>query len=438
MPATLSYETHPTASIRAFERNPRHHSKQQIARIAASMQEFGNVNPVIADEDLELIAGHGRLAAAQSLGLAAVPVIRVSGLTTAQKKALRIADNRIAEKSRWSPELLASELKDLVSLDYDVELTGFDAIELDTLLADNLGEVEAEPTIAPPPETAVTCRGDMWALGEHRIHCGDACVAESYQTLLGDVRADLVITDVPYNVPIAGNVSGLGRHKHAEFAMASGEMSPDQFAAFLRLALGLARDVSRDGSLHYVFIDWRSIADLIFVGRDLFAELKNVIAWVKPNGGMGAFYRSQHELIAIFKHGRGRHVNNVQLGRLGRYRSNVWQYPGASGFSASRAKDLEDHPTVKPVRLVADAIRDATKPGDLVLDPFGGAGTTLLAADQVGRRAALLEIEPRYVDVTLRRYREQTGVEPLLMPCRTPFSTIRQTRLHTSEVRHVG
>jgi DNA modification methylase len=239
----------------------------------------------------------------------------------------------------------------------------------------------------------------------------------------------MVITDVPYNVPIAGHVSGLGRKTHDEFAMASGEMSAEQFAEFLRATLGAARDSSRDGSLHYVFIDWRSVAELITLGRELFTEFKNLICWAKPNAAMGSLYRSQHELIAVFKHGRARHVNNVQLGRLGRYRSNVWQYPGASGFSKSRVRDLEDHPTVKPVQLVADAIHDATMPGDLVLDPFGGAGTTLIAAEQVGRRAALIEIEPKYVDVTLRRFYEQSAVEPKLLPDRTTFADVRQQRL---------
>ena len=381
MNTKLSYEVLPTASIRAFAKNPRHHGKRQVNRIAASIREFGFTNPVLVDEHMELIAGHGRHAAALLEGLTSIPAIIVSGLSSAQKKALRIADNRIAEQSTWSAELLAGELKDLLSLDFDIELTGFDSIELDGLLTGDAEGAEEEPPIGAPPATPVSRIGDLWGLGGHRLFCGDACLHSSYQAVLDGRVVDMVITDVPYNVPIAGNVSGLGRNKHGEFAMASGEMSTEQFREFLRITLGLARDASRDGSLHYVFIDWRSVADLVVLGRELFSELKNIIAWVKPNGGMGAFYRSQHELIAIFKHGRGRHVNNVQLGRLGRYRSNVWQYSGASGFSSSRAEDLEDHPTVKPVRLVADAIRDATRPGDLVLDPFGGAGTTLLAAE---------------------------------------------------------
>lgn len=279
--------------------------------------------------------------------------------------------------------------------------------------------------------------GDLWDADGSFILCGDSQESQSFETVLGGIKADQAITDVPYNVAIAGNVSGLGANKHGEFAMASGEMSTEQFVAFLTAVLTLVRTFSRDGALIFVFIDWRSVADLVMIGRALFAELKNIIAWVKPNGAMGSLYRSQHELIAVFKHGHAKHHNNIQLGRLGRYRSNVWQYPGASGFSKTRKADLEDHPTVKPVRLVADAIRDASMPGDMILDPFGGAGTTLLAAHQIGRRAALIEIEPRYVDVTLRRFQEQTGVEPVLLPGRIPLSVVRAQRLTAQEVEHV-
>lgn len=424
----LEYAVLPIAALQEFANNPRHHSKQQVRRLASSIDEFGFTNPILVDEANELIAGHGRIAAAKLLELTEVPVIRIRSLTPAQKRALRIADNRLAERSTWSMDLLAKELKDIINLEFDVELTGFDAIEVDGIVTIEPASAEEEGPIKPPPQQAVTKSGDLWQLGEHRILCGDSRETSCYERLLEGALADMVITDVPYNVPINGHVSGLGKNTHAEFAMASGEMTPEQFNRFLQLVLGRARDSSRDGSLHYVFIDWRSIADLVSVGRDLFAELKNVICWVKPNPAMGSLYRSQHELIAVFKHGRAKHVNNVQLGRMGRNRSNVWQYPGASGFSKSRQKNLEDHPTVKPIRLVADAIRDVTKPGDLVLDPFGGAGTTLLAADQVGRRGALIEIEPRYVDVTLRRFQEQTGTEARLLPELIPLNTVRAQR----------
>ena len=423
----LSFETIALADVKEYETNPRHHDRAQIDRIAASIAEFGFTNPVLVDEGNCLIAGHGRLSAARKLGLAQIPVIRIAGLTEAQKRALRIADNRLAERSVWSPELLSLELEALIEMDFDMDLTGFDTIEIDGLLSTDDTPVEVESALPEPPSQPVTQPGDLWACAEHKVLCGDARNRQAYFLLTGGCQVDLVITDVPYNVAIRGNVSGTGRHR--EFAMASGEMTIEQFRAFLLETLGHARNVSRDGSLHYVFIDWRSIAELIMVGRELFTKLMNVIAWVKPNGGMGSFYRSQHELIAIFKQGDAGHVNNIQLGRLGRYRTNVWQYPGANSFSKTRTKDLEDHPTVKPIQLVADAIRDASAPGDLVLDPFGGAGTTMLAAERVGRKAALIEIDPAYVDVTLRRFEEATGAEPVLLPERIPFSTVRDERL---------
>jgi DNA modification methylase len=288
--------------------------------------------------------------------------------------------------------------------------------------------MDLDGPLADPPAVPVSQGGDVWALGDHLVAVGDARDAAVYRTLLASRLADLVMTDPPYNVPISGHVSGNGRVTHAEFQMASGEMSKGEFETFLTNVLSLARNVSRGGSLHYIFADWRMISLLIEVGEELFSRLMNIAVWIKPNAGMGSLYRSQHEMIAIFKHGDAPHVNNIQLGRMGRYRSNVWQYPGASGFSKSRKEDLEDHPTVKPVALIADAIRDASKPGDLILDPFGGAGTTLIAAEVTKRRAALIEIEPRFVDVTCRRFHDHTGIEPVLLPERAPFSVVRSQR----------
>ena len=432
MPRDLTYQKDfPIGAIKAFPKNPRRHGSRQVSVLATSIRKYGMINPIVIDDDDEVIAGHGRLLAAQKLGLHFVPIIRAVGLSASEKRALRIADNKLAERSAWDKRLLNEQLELLIKDDFDMELTGFDDIEIEKLVTGESDDSDDEPPVAPPPKQPVSRLGDVWACDRSLILCGDSREFASFEAVLVGDHADLTITDVPYNVAIPGNVSGLGRQRHGDFAMASGEMSKGEFAAFLDLVLGHVRTASRDGALVYVFIDWRSVADLVALARRLFAELKNIIAWVKPNGGMGAFYRSQHEFIAIFKHGRGKHCNNVQLGRLGRSRSNVWQYPGASGFSKSRDYDLADHPTVKPLRLLADAIRDASMPGDLVLDPFGGAGTTLLAAEQVGRRAALIEIDPAYVDVTLRRFEEQTGVEPLLMPDRIPLSVVRAERSAT-------
>lgn len=426
--AAIHFENVPLTSLRPYGRNARHHSRKQVKAIAASVREFGFTNPILVDEGGEIIAGHGRLEAAQHLGLAIVPVIRISGLSEVQKKALRLADNKLALDSVWNLELLSTELADLVTTDFDLKLTGFETIEVDKLTTPSLGLRELDDPLPEPPAVPVSRAGDVWALGDHVLAVGDARDPSVYRKILGSKPADMVITDPPYNVPIDGHVSGNGRIKHSEFQMASGEMSTPEFGSFLTATLSLARDVSRDGSLHYVFADWRMVGLLTAIGEELFSTLMNIAVWAKPNGGMGSFYRSQHEMVAIFKHGTAPHVNNIQLGRMGRHRSNIWQYPGASGFSKTRKQDLSDHPAVKPVALVADAIRDATKPGDLVLDPFGGSGTTLIAAEVTRRHAALIEIEPKYADVTLRRFQEQTGVEPVLLPDRIPLSVVRTER----------
>lgn len=415
-------------ALRPYARNARIHSKKQVARIAASIAEYGFTNPPLIDEDGEIIAGHGRVAAAKQLRLQGIPVIRLMGLSDVQKRALRLADNKLALDSAWSVELLAEELKGLITTDFDLSLTGFDAIEIDKLVTPSLSVADQDDEVPAPPSDPVTQGGDIWALGIHRIVCGDAREVGSYHAVLGAELADAVVADPPFNVPIAGNVSGKGSVKHADFEMASGEMSRNEFREFLSTGLSLARQNSRNGSLHYVFSDWRMIGLLTGIGEEVYSKLLNIIAWIKPNAGLGSHYRSQHELIAVFKNGDAAHINNVQLGRMGRYRSNVWQYAGASSFSKTRKRDLADHPTVKPLMMIADAIRDATNPGGLVLDPFGGSGTTLIAAELIGRRACLIEIEPKFVDVTMRRFQDRTGVEPKLLPEMTPLSQIRKQR----------
>jgi DNA modification methylase len=420
-------------SLRPYIANARAHPRRQIQRIAKSIEQFGFANPILIDKTGEIIAGHGRFEAAQQLGLNTVPVIRLSHLTDAQKRALRIADNRIAEQSSWTPELLSSELQFLIDDDFEVELTGFDAIDLDRLLSPEACQQDPDDTPVPsPPAAPLTRLGDIWLLGGHRVICGDAQQAETYSALLGGERADLVITDPPYNVPIPGHVSGTARHRN--FAMASGEMSEAEFQAFVSRVLTRARDHSRLGSLHYVFMDWRGLGTLLKVGSDLYQQQLNLCVWAKTNAGMGSFYRSPHELVAVYRHGDISHINNVQLGRLGRHRSNLWTYAGATTFSPTRKADLIDHPTVKPVALLADAIRDASKPGDLVLDPFGGSGSTLLAAQHTGRRSALIEIDPAYVDVILRRFEERTGIAPVLAANGATIAEIRNERKETVDV----
>lgn len=446
--AELHVEYRVPEDLRVNPHNPRTHSPAQVGRITDSIREFGFTNPLLIDEADQVLAGHGRLAAARQLGLKTVPTVRLSMMTEAQKRAYVIADNRLAEKAGWDPELLAIELDYLSSLDldFDVTITGFDVAEIDIALqavtessADDVPELELE---SPP----VSAPGDLWRLGPHRLLCGDARDPAAYEALMGDERAAVVFTDPPYNVPIQGHVSGLGQATHDEFAMASGEMSPAEFASFLTTVCQQLAAFSANGSLHYLCMDWRHLGELLAAGNAVYTELKNLCVWAKTNGGMGSLYRSQHELVFVFKHGTAPHRNNVELGRHGRYRTNVWSYAGANTFRRGRDQDLADHPTVKPVALVADALLDCSRRRDLVLDCFGGAGTTLIAADRVGRRARLLELEPRYVDVTLRRYLKLTGTEPVHVASGQTWSELSAGRAVpalvcatvSQEVRHDG
>ena len=398
-------------------RNARTHSKKQLRAIAASIAKLGFNAPIIVDEANVVLAGHGRLEAAKLLGLNEVPVLRRLGLSPAQKRAYMIADNKLTERAGWNCSELVVELSDLADalmiegLDFDLSITGFEPAEIDLLKAD-LSDNEHDPAddidkdaLKGPP---ISRAGDLWLLGEHRLLCGDARSAGDLDRLMDGRRAAAVFTDPPYNVAIRG-VVGRGRIKHREFAMASGELSDAEFVAFLREALGQAIRVSKDGAVHYVCMDWRHIGHLLQVAEELYGAVLNLCVWAKTNAGQGSFYRSQHELIGVFRVGRGEHQNNVELGRFGRNRSNVWTYAGVNSFGAGRQADLGVHPTVKPVALIADALRDCTKRGDLILDPFVGSGSTLLAAERVGRRACAIEIDPVYVDVAVRRWQAYTG-----------------------------
>jgi DNA modification methylase len=415
----LAIEQRPLAALRPNPRNARTHSKRQVRAIADSIKAFGFTSPVLVDDHGMILAGHGRVQAARVLGLESVPTIRISALTDTQKRALVLAENKLAERAGWDRQMLAIELGELSTLLPDlglqVDLTGFEVGEIDAILLDTEENEAAheDDELVSPPAQPVSQVGDLWRLGRHRLLCADARDAAAFGALLGTERVDLVLSDPPFNVKIAGHARGRGKIRHADFAMACGEMADDEFIAFLQRVLGHAASYSRARALHFVFIDWRHVAQLLAAGRSLYAELKNLVVWVKSNGGQGSLYRSQHELIAVFKVGSGEHINNVELGRFGRSRSNVWHYAGVNSFKAGRAEELAIHPTVKPVALLADAIKDVTRRNAIVLDMFGGSGSTLIAAERTGRRARLIEIEPRYVDVTITRFERLTGIDAL-------------------------
>ena len=421
-------------TLKPYARNARTHSKKQIKQIASSIERFGFVNPVLISDDGEIIAGHGRVEAAKQLGLRSVPTLALSHLSEAEKRAYVLADNKLALNAGWDREILAIELQGLVDLEFDMGLTGFSLAEIDLVL-DEAGEADpdavdaAEDAVPAAAGPAVTERGDVWVLGRHKLICGDARSRDDYARLLGNERVDMVFTDPPYNVAIDGNVCGLGSVKHREFAFASGEMSEIQFTRFLEESLGAMAGVMRDGTIAFVCMDWRHMGELLAAGRSVFTELKNLVVWNKTNGGMGAFYRSKHELIFVFKQGTAAHTNSFGLGETGRYRTNVWDYAGISSIGASRSEELAMHPTVKPVALIADAIRDCSKRGEIILDGFGGSGSTLIAAEKTGRAARLIEYDPLYCDTIVRRWQAYSGKQAVLAGSNVAFEDMAEVRL---------
>ena len=424
---------HQISKLRPYASNARTHSKKQVKQIAASIERFGFTNPVLISDDLEIIAGHGRVEAAKLLGRQSVPTLALSHLSATERRAYVLADNKLALNAGWDKEILAIELQALIDLDFDVEQTGFSLAEIDLVL-DEAGEADPDGRDAPEDQVpqltgpAVTRVGDLWELGRHRLLCGDTRDAANLSRLMGGDRADLVFTDPPYNVAIDGNVCGLGSVKHREFAFASGEMTDAQFTIFLTDTLSNLASVMRDGAIAFVCMDWRHMGELIAAGSTAFTELKNLVVWNKTNGGMGAFYRSKHELVFVFKQGTAAHTNSFGLGETGRYRTNVWDYAGISSMGSGRAEELAMHPTVKPVALIADAIRDCSKRGEIVLDGFGGSGSTLIAAEKTGRVARLIEYDPLYCDTVLRRWEAQTGKRVRLAETGESFDDLAERR----------
>ena len=392
-------------------RNARTHPKRQIDQLKASIEAFGFTNPILADPEGKIIAGHGRLQAARAMGLAELPVITLPGLSDTQKRALRIADNKIALSAGWDLEILQLELGELALLDVDIDLTGFSTGEIDMILTPT-GDPDDE-VIPPVPATVRTKPGDIWILGEHRVGCGDGRDAKFLQRVIGDgARVDAAFLDPPYNVRIGGHAVSAGSHR--EFAMASGEMSEAEFRSFLTDTLGAAARCSRDGAVHFVCMDWRHMDSISAVGTTVYGERLNLCIWNKSNAGMGSLYRSKHEFVFVYRVGTAPHLNMVELGKHGRNRTNIWDYASVNSMRGSRREDLALHPTVKPTGLVADAIQDVTRRGDLVLDLFLGSGTTLMAAERTGRRFRGLDIDPAYVDVAIERWSARTGLKPHL------------------------
>ena len=404
----------PVSDLKNNPRNARTHSKRQIRQIANSITRFGFNNPVLVDNSNTIIAGHGRVAAAKLLGLSSVPTIRLENLSRDQIRAYVIADNRLAEKAGWDNSILAIELQHLLTIegDFDVTITGFEIPEIDLILSSDGDGPDADDVFAvADAEEAVTKVGDLWLLGKHRLVCGSALDPNSYSTLMGNRRADVVFIDPPWNVPIEGHVCGNGSVRHREFPMASGEMSELEFISFLSSSLRLLARYSTSGSVHFVCMDFRHMGELLAASKPVYDSLLNLCVWVKNSGGMGSFYRSQHELVFVFRNGKGQQRNNVQLGQYGRNRTNVWQYPGVNTFSKQTDEgNLRAlHPTVKPVAMVAEALLDCSARGAFVLDSFLGSGSTLIAAERTGRVCHGIELDPIYVDTSVKRWESYSG-----------------------------
>jgi len=401
----------PTENLTPYKKNAKKHPEKQVQQIAGSIQQFGFINPIVVDQNKKIIAGHGRLEAAKALKLKQVPVIHVSHLTDAEVRAYRLADNQLTMNSGYDTELLRIELSDLsvMDLDFDLDITGFELPEIEFLIeGETSKETSPDDEVIEEDVPKRASLGDIFQLGEHRFVCGDSTKAETYAALMGDEKADVIFTDPPYNVKIDGHVCGNGKVKHEEFAMASGEMTESEFITFLEAFIQHNVAFSHDGSLHYICMDWRHIYELLHAGQKHYTELKNICVWNKDNGGMGTMYRSKHELVALFKNGEAKHVNNIQLGVYGRYRTNVWDYAGVNSFGKNQA-DLKMHPTVKPVAMIVDALRDSTHKGGIVLDSFAGSGSTLIACEKAGRVARCIEYSPHYCDVIIHRWERLTG-----------------------------
>jgi DNA modification methylase len=403
----------PVARLKADPQNPRVHSDKQIRQIADSIRAFGFNVPVLIDSKCQVLAGHGRLQACKLLGIGMVPTIALENLSETQVRAFMIADNKLTESAAWDDRLLGEQFRALseVDLDFSLEATGFEMGEID-LMIEGLSpapEGEADPADAVvEPGVQVTNFGDLWVLGRHRLLCGDALKEDSYSRLMDGRRATAIFTDPPYNDPIDGYVAGFGKVHHREFAMASGEMSEDEFIDFLFIIFQNLVHNSETGSLHFICLDWRHLPEMLAASRRAYTEFKNLCIWIKESGGQGSLYRSRHELVFVFKNGTAKHRNNIQLGRYGRYRTNVWEYPRVRfGDGDEQLSGL--HPTIKPAAMVADAILDATSRNDIVLDPFLGSGTTVIAAQRTGRICYGLELDPVYVDTTIRRWQTFTG-----------------------------
>lgn len=401
--------------IKILKKNPRKHSEKQIQKLINSIKKNGFLQVILINHKKELITGEARLIALKKLGYDEVPVFIVENISDETIRAYRIIDNRISEDAEWDYNLLKEEIDNLIKFDFTLESLGFESIDYDKIYFKESYSKKHKENYTEDNnwiEKNIPKRvklGDLYRMGDHFLFCGDSLNAKSFSILMQGEKAKIVVTDPPYNCSINKTVCGLGKIQHKEFQMASGEMSDKEFADFISNFMKNLVEYSTSGSLHYMFIDWRGINILLTQALMIYSELINILCWDKGTGGMGSFYRSQHELIPILKNGTDKHQNHIQLGKYGRYRTNILSYPGIRVTNPASLELLKLHPTVKSVPLIHDILLDASSENDIVLDCFGGSGSTLIAAERCKRRARLIELEPRYCDVIIYRYEEETG-----------------------------
>jgi DNA modification methylase len=417
----------PLGELRSPARKVRAGDPAHVREVAATISALGFCNPILIGKNNVVIDGEVRLEAAKLLGLGRVPCVRIDHLSAAEQRLLRLAVNRLGEKGQWDLDELKIEFEELILADAPIEISGFSLDEIDQIvIGDEEDAIEQGPLAPDPGAVAIARLGDMFQLGPHRVICGDARDAAVFRLLMdGDPAARLVLTDEPYNVKIAGHVTG-GAHR--EFAMASGEMSNEEFLGFNIDWIEPVAAYLCDGGVFGTFIDWRGLPTVHSAAVQQGLAPLNLIVWAKTNAGMGSLYRSQHELLPLFKKGDAPHVNNVELGKRGRWRSNVWTYPGASSLGSDARRGLQDHPTVKPTAMLKDALLDLTNRGEIVLDPFLGSGSTLIAADKAGRVCRGVELDPLYVDVIIRRYEAVTGEAAVLAETGERFADLAARR----------
>jgi DNA modification methylase len=410
----IKLESRALSSLHAPARAVRQVRPEHVAEIAHSMSVFGVVNPILITADGKIIDGVSSVEAARTVGLGILPCVVIDHLKSEEVRLLRLALNRLGEKGRWDLDELQVEFQELLDIGMPVEVTGFTLPEIDIVVMHDEVVVDQAANDVPAVidgAPAVSKLGDLWKLGRHRLLCADATKPESYARLFeGTSLARAVFTDPPYNIQIDGFAVGAGSIKHREFVAASGEMTDDEFDTFLTDFLKAASAQLVDGGILFVCMDWRHAEHVQRAARRAELSQINTAVWCKGNGGLGGLYRSAHEFVLILKKGGGTSVNNVELGKHGRDRTNVWTYPGANQRGSSAHAELANHPTPKPVELVADAILDVTRCNDIVLDPFNGSGTTIIAAEKTGRTACGLELDPLYVDLIVRRFETFTGI----------------------------